>query len=753
MDGEDTQGLYGGYEVICEQLGVTIGPGKEKALSVGRKGVGSGAGEAFVGCRGLTADPTGITNWSVTHVDWSEGKWHPRAYRAGDVTFELLKNLTRRQTTPGGGGGFRLRRQQRGGGVRAIQTDRHLAGLIPAAGCAVVDPDGDTVVGGGASRRKKTGRYRHAISAATAFFFTKFEIPKYDDKIDFGLWQKRIKAVLVQQGLHKALLVKEKSRKKDDEWEKLDLKAINTIQLCLTDEVMYNVVDTETTTDLWTKLEELYMSKSLTNKLYVEKQLYRLRMSESTQLLDHMNAFNKLISQLRSMDIKVEEEDQTLLLLSSLPKSFDHLVTTILYGKDTPRMEEVTTTLLSNKTRSKSSPGADEGLFMKSNDPTRGRSSGKGKEEDRPRFKSGGRSTKCHYCKEEGHWKNYCSKRKFKEQTHETYQAAVASEDENDADVLHVSPSLETTGSWIMDIGCSYHMCPNIEWFSNFRQCESGRVFMGNDSECEVLGVGNIRIKMFDGVVRILTNVRYVPNLRKSLISLGTLEAAGYSYTGNDGYLKVKRGVQIVMKGERSGTLYRLIDTTIAGGRARREVILPLRLQDTIAYAFQAVSSDPGSYEKAIESRDHSQGKARKDQWMNKASFVAKEFAQRKGLDEHKIFAAVEKKGRVSSQKYPDTAGGAIWLKSPTKELRITQKAVEMHSESQSASCLAKDPVYRARTKHIDVRYQESREFAGGGGMKLRKISTENNGANMQTKSVIGVKFKNGLDLAHIDAC
>ncbi|KAJ4758300.1 hypothetical protein LUZ62_023314 [Rhynchospora pubera] len=39
-------------------------------------------------------DPQGIANWSVTHVDWSEGKWHPKSYRAQDVTYELLKNIT-----------------------------------------------------------------------------------------------------------------------------------------------------------------------------------------------------------------------------------------------------------------------------------------------------------------------------------------------------------------------------------------------------------------------------------------------------------------------------------------------------------------------------------------------------------------------------------------------------------------------------------------------------------------------------------
>lgn len=39
-------------------------------------------------------DPNGISNWSVTHVDWSEGKWHPKSYGEKDVSEQLLKNLT-----------------------------------------------------------------------------------------------------------------------------------------------------------------------------------------------------------------------------------------------------------------------------------------------------------------------------------------------------------------------------------------------------------------------------------------------------------------------------------------------------------------------------------------------------------------------------------------------------------------------------------------------------------------------------------
>ncbi|XP_010483231.1 PREDICTED: uncharacterized protein LOC104761804 [Camelina sativa] len=39
-------------------------------------------------------DPGGISNWSVTYVDWSERRWHPKTYRARDVSLKLLKNLT-----------------------------------------------------------------------------------------------------------------------------------------------------------------------------------------------------------------------------------------------------------------------------------------------------------------------------------------------------------------------------------------------------------------------------------------------------------------------------------------------------------------------------------------------------------------------------------------------------------------------------------------------------------------------------------
>ena len=74
-------------------------------------------------------------------------------------------------------------------------------------------------------------------------------------------------------------------------------------------------------------------------------------MNEGTAVLEHLNFFKKVISEFITVDAKINEEDKALTLLSSLPESYDHIVTTILYGKETLILKEVASTLLSNEIR------------------------------------------------------------------------------------------------------------------------------------------------------------------------------------------------------------------------------------------------------------------------------------------------------------------------------------------------------------------------------------------------------------------
>ena len=72
---------------------------------------------------------------------------------------------------------------------------------------------------------------------------------------------------------------------------------------------------------------------------------------------------------------------------------------------------------------------------------------------------------------------------------------------------------------------------------------------MGNNATCPVIRIGTVKIKMFDGVVRVLSNVRHVPNLRKNLISLEEFDDLGYLYSSKGGIMKITKGALIVIEG------------------------------------------------------------------------------------------------------------------------------------------------------------------------------------------------------------
>jgi hypothetical protein len=150
--------------------------------------------------------------------------------------------------------------------------------------------------------------------------------------------------------------------------------------------------------------------------------------------------------------------------------------------------------------------------------------------------------------------------------------------DDNEAyaDVLSVSSGKNSLiDSWVLDFACSYHMCPNRMWFDTFKSCNADTMLMGNDARCKAIGLGTIKVRMFDEIVKILTNVRYVPDLKKNLISLGTLDSLGYGYSAKDGVIKITKGAMVIMKGKKIGNLYKLLGDTVTGGVAMSTLAEP----------------------------------------------------------------------------------------------------------------------------------------------------------------------------------
>ena len=62
------------------------------------------------------------------------------------------------------------------------------------------------------------------------------------------------------------------------------------------------------------------------NKLFLQIRLFHLRMDENETVIEHLNVYNSMESQITFVGIKIDEEDKFITLLCSLLDSWDNLL-------------------------------------------------------------------------------------------------------------------------------------------------------------------------------------------------------------------------------------------------------------------------------------------------------------------------------------------------------------------------------------------------------------------------------------------
>nr|GEZ35363.1 retrovirus-related Pol polyprotein from transposon TNT 1-94 [Tanacetum cinerariifolium] len=195
----------------------------------------------------------------------------------------------------------------------------------------------------------------------------------------------------------------------------LNKKAHSAVILCLANKVLREVTAETTTARVWSKLETLYMTKSLANKSYLKKKLYTFYMSAGRKIFKNIDEFNKIILDLANIEIKFKDEDLALLLLTSLPASYGHFVDTLFYGQEALTLEDTMATLNSKKIKERSKVKEDdgEGLYMRGRTDRRDSRQLRGKS----RSESQGGRLKCYICQSEDHLKRNYSKNNRKNST------------------------------------------------------------------------------------------------------------------------------------------------------------------------------------------------------------------------------------------------------------------------------------------------------------------------------------------------
>ena len=396
----------------------------------------------------------------------------------------------------------------------------------------------------------------------------KVKIDKFEGH-DFTFWKMQIEDYLYQKKLHLPLSEQKPETMSETDWNLLDRQALGVVRLSLAKNVAYNIVNEKTTFGLLKALSNMYEKPSAANKVFLIRQLVNTKMKEGASVTDHINEFNSIISRLGSVDIKFDDEVQALLLLSSLPDSWSGTVTAVSSSSGTTKLtfEGIRDLILGEDIRRRSAGESSSNLLSTEERGRKSNRGGNGKGRSRSKSRKRGQSKNrkditCWNCKENGHFRNQCPKPSADKGKKEVNVA----EDDDDALICSVECSIE---SWIMDSGASFHACHCRDVMQNFRPY-SGRVRLADDKSLEITGIGDVVLKTTLGTTWKLKDVRYIPDLKKMLISVGQLDEEGHYVNFGNQQWKVTKGNLVIARGHKQGTLY-MVEMSADGTNAAVE--------------------------------------------------------------------------------------------------------------------------------------------------------------------------------------
>lgn len=132
-----------------------------------------------------------------------------------------------------------------------------------------------------------------------------------------------------------------------------------------------------------------------------------------------------------------------------------------------------------------------------------------------------------------------------------------------DGDVLIVALATHACdNAWLIDIGASFHMTPNRNWFIKYEKFHSGKVYLGDNSVLNIVSHG-IHVKFFDGRIRRFDGILHILRLVRNFLFVSKLIDMGVHVQFFEVGVKMVRGAMVIARGSRLGTLYQLDACTV----------------------------------------------------------------------------------------------------------------------------------------------------------------------------------------------
>lgn len=380
------------------------------------------------------------------------------------------------------------------------------------------------------------------------------------DGTDFAFWRMQIEDYLYGRKLHLPLSAKPE-KMEDAEWNLLDRQVLGVVRLTLAKSVAHNVAKEKTTASLMKALSDMYEKPSANNKVFLMKKLFNLKMVDGTSVTTHLNEFNTIVNQLLSVNIDFGDEVRALILLASLPNSWEPMRAAVSNSVGSAELQftDVRDRILAEEVRKidAGETSKDSALNVenrgRNNERNFNRGKGRSKSKNGRGQSKSGRTFECWNCGKQGHLKRNCRAPPKKNDENKADGANAVTEEITDALLLSVDSPID---SWVLDSGASFHTTAHKELMENYVAGNYGKVYLADGEPLDIVGIGDIKLKMENGSVWKISKVRHVPGLMRNLISVGQLDGEGHNVSFGNSAWKVTKGAMVVARGHKTGTLY-----------------------------------------------------------------------------------------------------------------------------------------------------------------------------------------------------
>lgn len=342
-----------------------------------------------------------------------------------------------------------------------------------------------------------------------------------------------------------------------NKWINDDLNAKSELILIISPNELRPIKNCSTSKDIWDTLSKIYQSKGPARKATLLKSLILQKMNERDNIRQHLNKFADTVDKLSEMDIQINNDLLSIMLLYSLPVSFENFRIAIESRDDLPTPENLKIKILEeSEARTKTYPSNNHGEEAHLGRNRRYRNKG---------FKNFG--TENRFSKNKTfRQENRTNCENCGRFNHRTIECRAKNKNENPKSFNTEEIYLATgnkkghVNSWCLDSGCTSHLCFTKEMFREIDENSENDCLKlaSEDQTTPIEGKGEVTLTFPDEDEIInLPNTLYVPNLTTNLMSVSKITDKGYTvlFKKNNAIIKDKKG-QPILKAQRKDNLY-----------------------------------------------------------------------------------------------------------------------------------------------------------------------------------------------------